>query len=204
MILHTLTSLPPRKPAGCKIRSEMWIKGPSFHFSFIVTHELRIHPLHTAVVDVIPALIGWRTDEGRVVSTGGDPSVHHDCVQRVAAAALKPWNLTLWNVQSPEGGGKSYLSEAGREGFFNNLGEVKGFRERDQAVQFSGSVEVTSEPFEADAQNLRQGEKFDSLERIFFLNSRGSVLKYHHSEKFYPFGRSLRSTFRTKAAVFAQ
>lgn len=66
-------------------------------------------------------------------------------------------------------GGKSYLSEAGREGFVNNLGEVKGFRECDHAVQFSGSVEVTSEPFEADAQNLRQGEKFDSLEKIFFF-----------------------------------
>lgn len=102
-------------------------------------------------------------------------------------------------------GGKGYLSEAGRQGFFNNLGEVKGFRECDHAVQFSGSVEATSEPFEADAQNLRQGEKFDSLEKIFFLKrpSRFSNIIALRCKKFYPFERSLRSTCRTKAAVFS-
>lgn len=34
-----------------------------------------------------------------------------------------------------------------------------------------------AEPFEADAQNLRQREKFDPLKKIF--NVSGSVFKYH-------------------------
>lgn len=70
---------------------------------------------------------------------------------------------------------KSYLSEAGGEGVFNNLSEVKGLRERHPAVQFPCFIVAKAESFEAYAQNLRQREKFDPLKKIFLM-SQGQFL----------------------------
>lgn len=75
--------------------------------------------------------------------------------------------MTDTAARGPRGGSRLHLSEGGGEGFSRNLGEVKGFRECDRAVQFPCFIAVHSEPFEADTQNLRQGEKFEPLKQIY-------------------------------------
>lgn len=142
-------------------------------FTFLSSFHVKskTHPSDVAVVCVVPASIGRMADEGRVVPTHGDPSVHHDRVQRVPAVALETRSNILKTTGAVARGAtyRTHLSEAGREGFFGDLREVKGFWEGDRAVQFSRLVAASPEPFKADAQNLRQRDKFDALKNRFFF-----------------------------------
>lgn len=107
----------------------------------------------------------------RLTQSAPQPQTTCSCSRSVAIIGI----VSGRQIRQSEGT-KSHLSQAGREGVSDHLGKVKGLWERDRAVQFSCSAAANAEPFEADAQNPRQREKFGPLRKIFHVS--GSDLEY--------------------------
>lgn len=121
---------------------------------------------YMAVICVVPALSDSVSDIGSVVSTHHTTRVHHNCIQSVPAVTLEEQNMPVndrgCNVQIINRN-QQYLDKVRRECFADSLGKVKGFWKGNRAVKFSGTNANISKPFQVCAQNVRQGEQFETL-----------------------------------------